>query len=653
MRAQALLAVAGISLASFAHGPRVALPTALPNPNDAPAGELRDGVLRIDLDATLAMWHPDGDSLPGIPIEAFAVRGQRPLVPGPLIRVPRGTEVRASIRNSLERDTITFHLPVADGADSVMVPPGETRELTARAPVPGTYLYRATTSTRLSRTLRVGGLLVGALVVDSSAAPSAARDRIFVLLAATDSADPVFGAPLVTRTVRAVNGRSWPHTERLRATVGDTLRWRVINAANDIHPMHLHGFYFRVDAFDGPRVAEDGQGAPGRWVVTERMSQFATMSLTWLPERAGNWLFHCHFQLHVAPHGPLGGAGPGGAPQRIGLQPVAPHGDAHANHALTAMAGLAVGVEVKPRAAPGRGDRTAARRYRRLRLIAVQDSGFPEARPAMRFLLDGPAETTRATAGAGVSPTLELTRGEPVAITVVNRLRDPLAVHWHGIELESYFDGVAGFSGEARRLAPSIAPADSFTARFTPPRAGTFIYHSHMDEPRHHRAGLVGALIVRDAPLAVPSEDLVFVIKSARGGADDDGLRPTAPGVPLEINGTTDPDTIVLRAGRRYRLRFIGMAVGFPNATVWVTARPDSAFRNLRDTLVATWRPLAKDGAELPAAARTTRRARQIVSMGETFDFEFVPERRGALRVEVRGAGPQGRLLVRAPIRVE
>jgi len=62
------------------------------------------------------------------------------------------------------------------------------------------------------------------MVVDSSASPVPAQDRIFVLLAATDEADPIFGAPLVSRTVRAINGRSWPHTERLHVTVGDTLR---------------------------------------------------------------------------------------------------------------------------------------------------------------------------------------------------------------------------------------------------------------------------------------------------------------------------------------------------------------------------------------------------------------------------------------------
>ncbi len=89
-----------------------------------------------------------------------------------------------------------------------------------------------------------------------------------------------------------------------------------------------------------------------------------------------------------------------------------------------------------------------------------------------------------------------LTRGEPVTITVVNRTPEPTSVHWHGIELESYFDGVGGWSGDRALLAPVIAPGDSFDARFAPPRAGTFIYHTHFDEIRQEPAGLAGALVV-------------------------------------------------------------------------------------------------------------------------------------------------------------
>src|SRR5215217_9307051 len=94
-----------------------------------------------------------------------------------------------------------------------------------------------------------------------------------------------------------------------------------------------------------------------------------------------------------------------------------------------------------------------------------------DALPFYRYALEG--DGVRAAASALTSPTLLLKRGEPVSITVVNELPEATAVHWHGIELESYFDGVADYSGHARHVAKAIAPGDSFVARFTPPRSGT------------------------------------------------------------------------------------------------------------------------------------------------------------------------------------
>ena len=87
--------------------------------------------------------------------------------------------------------------------------------------------------------------------------------------------------------------------------------------------------------------------------------------------------------------------------------------------------------------------------------------------------LKPPADT-----GLHTGPTIVVTRAVPVRITVVNTRNVTTSVHWHGIELESYFDGVAGCSGAGAHLAPIIAPHDSFVVRFTPPRAGTFIYHT-------------------------------------------------------------------------------------------------------------------------------------------------------------------------------
>ena len=120
----------------------------------------------------------------------------------------------------------------------------------------------------------------------------------------------------------------------------------------------------------------------------------------------------------------------------------------------------------------------------------------------------------------------------------------------------------------------------------------------------------------------------------------------------MEINGQVNPDTVVLRVGRPYRFRFVGLSVTSPNATVYLTARPDSSLENLRDTMLVQWRPLAKDGADLPERSRTLRPAQQLVSIGETYDFEFQPLARGELRIEVRPLSA-GRLFVRVPVRVE
>src|SRR5205085_6912583 len=134
-----------------------------------------------------------------------------------------------------------------------------------------------------------------------------------------------------------------------------------------------------------------------------------------------------------------------------------------------------------------------------------------------------------------------LKRGEPVSITVVNRLSEPTAVHWHGIELESYFDGVADFAGTGTHIAGAIAPKDSFEARFTPPRSGTFMYHPHADEVRQQQAGLSGAIVVTDSPAAFDRvHDIVLVLSTPRLVRD---------AATVYINGSNAPTPLELHAG--------------------------------------------------------------------------------------------------------
>ncbi|HET7373861.1 MAG TPA: multicopper oxidase domain-containing protein [Gemmatimonadaceae bacterium] len=621
------IAVSTLPLVGGSTAHRTAPPVLVPNPNTAPAGSVRDGVLTIDLEATTARWHREGGA-PSVKVtDAFAEPGRTPTIPGPLVRIPAGTELRFRVRNRLAR-SITFYVPTSIVADdSVVVPAGATGDIRTRPNRPGSFLYRAIDGSAAAKQLRIAGAMAGAFVVDSAGGRRPPRDRVFMILMVPDSERMAAAreGDLVTSTrghfAFTINGRSWPHTERISATVGDTLRWRVINGSQDVHPMHLHGFYYTVNQFEGRFASANGQNVPNRQVVTERMENFSAMTMTWVPVRPGNWLFHCHFALHLMPQ-------PGGAA-----------GVDHENHALTGMNGLAIGINVAPR---GNERAVAQSSSRHLRLVAIRDSGFPDSAPSMRFVIE---EQGRRVENRGVSPTLYLTRGEPVRITVVNTIGEPTSVHWHGMELESYNDGVAGWSGTPDHLSPSIAPGDSFVALFTPPRSGTFMYHSHVNDTRQQPAGLVGAMIVRDQPEGPRDDDHEFLLMGWRA-------RPNQPG-PIEVNGQLNPDTVVLHVGRRERLRFMSLVSFAANATVTLTTRPDSQFKSLSDSTVVRWRPLAKDGADLPEQARVPRAARQIISMGETYDFEYTPTRPGVLRVEVRAPGLQGALLVRVPVKVQ
>jgi FtsP/CotA-like multicopper oxidase with cupredoxin domain len=386
--------------------------------------------------------------------------------------------------------------------------------------------------------------------------------------------------------------------------------------------MHLHGFYFDVNSRGDAR--SDSVYAPTssrQRVVTERLAPGRTAMITWVPERAGNWLFHCHDNYHVLRNAPLDGTP---LPAEYLMHPK--------NHTMEMMGGLVMGIEVHGRDAHPVAVVPEASR-RRLRLVVRETSGGSETAPAYGYVLQ---EGERSSAGSGTllpGPTILLERGKPVSITVKNELREATAVHWHGIELESYFDGVAGYSGSGTHISPAIAPGDSFVARLTPPRAGTFMYHPPADETRQQQAGLSGALHdVVSLPTFDRQHDRVVLITVPR--SSDEATRSVL------VNGTTTPDTLRLRVGERYRLRIVDIHV----------FRPSMVVRLLRDSTLVTWRALAKEGMDLPPDRATTRRAIQQMGNGETYDFEVTPAAPGDLRLTVSAAA--GQSLATMPVHV-
>ena len=650
MSVSRFVAIAGIVTTVLGPLPRRALPTAEPNRNVDRAGRLEHGVLTVALEAKQTQWIAVGSHQVPLPLAAFSEAGKAPLVPGPLIRAPQGTELRLSLRNTLSAP-LTFIVPAAihgssepDAMDSVVMPAGAVRQFTTTASVAGNYVYRATAPDYASRLAEVTGALAGAIVIDTAGVGAPVRDRVLVIMALPDTqwVDGVNSlghtpSPSELAALRrgvggrftyTINGLTWPNTERIRATAGDSLHWRVINASEQLHAMHMHGFYFRVDALTGGLSARFPRPGPGELVVTQILPPLSSMSMTWSPDRPGNWFFHCHIAFHLE-------SDPFLDPPQVRQN----RGTAR----MRDMSGMALGVVVADR--PGAHVAAAPAPLRRLRLIAeagqvLVAGGGQDTLPTMHFVLE--EQGRRVEGRPQMSPELDLTRNEPVSITIVNHLAQPTSVHWHGIEVEdSYVDGVPGFSGAGNHLAPSIAPGDSFTVQFTPPRSGTFMYHAHFDELREQVAGLEGTLVVRDSGTAPSADDHAFFLK---GAINDEGF-------PVEIDGQVNPDTVILHVGRPARVRLINLST-FNVAPVFsLTTRPDSAFNLARDTMVAEWREVAKDGFDLPGVAQRVRPARQIVGIGETYDFDYRPVEPGHLLLEVRTRS--GQLMVRVPILVE
>ena len=624
-----------VALLALLGSPAPAVPrTAAPAPeaiaandNRRPAGHLERGVLTLRLEVRAGVLHPEQDADPGLPALAFAEVGGPIQVPGPLIRVPQGTEVRISIRNPLDSTLVIHGLgPRPPASDSGLVlHPGETRDVRFRAGTPGTWYYwGAFPGLGIADRQWLDSQLAGAFVVDPPGAAS--DDRIFVLGLWSHPREDSAGVPQPVEEHMVINGKSWPYTERLTYARGSTVRWRVINPTIASHPMHLHGFFFHVDSRGDGRSQEVFRGDERPLEVTHLMNPGATLAMSWVAEREGNWVFHCHFPFHVSYHVALAGDGataamaPGmtaGSSEAVPATPAGRPAVAQAHR----MSGLVLGIYVEPGAAPARS--AAAKRPPRDIRLLVQSSPH-------RY---GPLAGLGYVVQRGVAPALDsievpgpvlvLRRGEPVRITVVNHLAEATAVHWHGIELESFPDGVPGWSGTPGRIMPPIQPGDSFAAEFVPPRAGTYIYHTHANEQLQLGSGLYGPLLVVDSARPYDPETEKLIVVGGAGPADSlPQFGYESPGL---VNGSADPPPLDLKVGRTYRFRLINI-------------NPDwrVIFSLTSEVALQQWRPVAKDGADLPASQRRLRPSWLLTGPGETADFEFTPRAPGDLRLEVK-----------------
>ena len=559
------------------------------NSNQVPGGILVHSVLTIDLEIREGEWFPEDEHGPSIKVFALAEKGKPAHIPGPMIRVPQGTNIHLIVHNLIAKDVSIHGMHTRPGKndDTFEVPGGSTREVTFSSGAPGAYYYWATAGgdTIGGRPYKEDSQLHGAFIVDAPG--PVLPDRVFVIGTWRDR-----HLPQESFDVPTINGKSWPYTERLQYPFGSEVRWVWLNPSGNVHPMHMHGSYFQVFSMGDAEHSDPVPPSRIRDISTNFMAVGGTMTTVWKPERTGRWIFHCHILTHTSTETSFF--------HHEDMHDRGQHGDP-----LNHMTGLVLGITIVPQ-----NDTPVAHKLplaeRKLQLRIEKDKSNPKKYTYSIFEHGKVPQT-----GGGPGPTLVLTRNQPVAIHITNQLDEPTSVHWHGIELESYYDGVPGWGVDGLKVTPMIMPGKSFDVMFAPPRAGTFMYHTHMNDLTQLSFGLYGALIVVPEGAKFDSEkDKVLLL--SRNGKRTDGE--------LLLNGTTTPAPLELRTGVLYRFRFIDLL-----------ANNSIAMKGAQDGKLIEWIPIAKDGADLAPEQSVATTASFTIAPGETYDFTFTPETSGKI----------------------
>ena len=118
------------------------------NQNRISAGKLEKGVLNVQLELRNGTWHPEAEDGPPLFVFAFAEVGQAAQIPGPMLRMPEGTTVHATVANKLKVKATVYGLNTrpSDAEAGVDIAAGESHEFTFSAGAPGTYYYWARTT---------------------------------------------------------------------------------------------------------------------------------------------------------------------------------------------------------------------------------------------------------------------------------------------------------------------------------------------------------------------------------------------------------------------------------------------------------------------------------------------------------------------------
>ncbi|KIG16560.1 Multicopper oxidase [Enhygromyxa salina] len=244
----------------------------------------------------------DHEFAPGVRARCWGYNGS---VHGPTIEAVEGDRVRVYVTNRLSAPTtVHWHgVFLPSGMDGVgglsqrAIAPGETFRYEWTFKQSGTFMYH---SHHDEMTQMAMGMM-GMIVVHPRNPPREYQvDRDFVIMLSEWKLVPGAKRPdpneMSDFNVLTMNAKAFPGTAPLVCRKGDRVRIRFGNlSAMDHHPIHLHGYYFKVVATDGGRLPTSAQWPE----TTVLVAVGSTRDVEFVADAPGDWAMHCHMTHHV------------------------------------------------------------------------------------------------------------------------------------------------------------------------------------------------------------------------------------------------------------------------------------------------------------------------------------------------------------------
>ncbi|OCC04609.1 copper oxidase [Labrys sp. WJW] len=237
---------------------------------------------------------------PGMVAHLWGYNGQSP---GPTIEAVEGDKVRIFVTNKLpEHTTIHWHgqlLPNGmDGVGGLTQPhikPGKTFVYEFELRKSGTFMYHP----HADEMVQMAMGMMGFFVVHPRDPAFRRVDRDFVFLINAYDIEPGSYVPKVAEmtdfNLWTWNSRAFPGIDPLVCGKGDKVRVRFGNLTMTNHPIHMHGYDFKVSCTDGGWVPE--ASAWPEVTIDCAVGQMRAFDFT--ADAEGDWAIHCHKSHHT------------------------------------------------------------------------------------------------------------------------------------------------------------------------------------------------------------------------------------------------------------------------------------------------------------------------------------------------------------------